>query len=394
MSKFKFWSILFVLVLLVFAFAGCGGGGGGTSSISSEITSDRSGWDTDPTQTKPEPDPAPEPEPINPDPIQPEPTTPEDPEPVTPEPVQPEPEPEPTPEPVTPEPTTPDAYTDTYDIASILNGEWYSVSGSGAAIGTNKTYHLFLLSLNTSFVGTQITGQSGLTYMTTRQYWECPEDQDYGYLGTSDNSELNLIHIGSNTWEHIASDGTTMTFRFVSTSTVMITSDGTINMNGDTYQVTLDYTIEKKGSGIDNIQDTYDIASVMNGEWYGVEGSGLATGTEGLYSMVMSSISVNIFGTQVANNTLTAYMAHRQRWNCYNQNGQFVTRAVIYRDNSILNMTRIGRNIWEAKAQDGLFLIIQFTSETTALITLETTANVEERDYRYYVVGTIQKYSY
>ena len=390
MSTFKSWSKLFVLVLIVFVFAGCGGGGG---SSTSGTTSDMPGWDTDTNHNNSTPAPTtPEPTtPVTPEPTQPEPT----PEPVTPTPEPTDPvQPEPTqPEPVTPEPSTGDIYTDTYDIASVMNGEWYEVNGNGTATGANGIYHLFLSSLNADCTGTQITGDTGITYATQRQFWDCHEDPDYSYLRTSDNEELLLRHIDSNTWQHIASDATTTTFRFTSNSTVMITEEGTISINGNTYQVLLNYTVRKKGSSnYNDIQDTYDIARVMNGNWYGVEGSGLATRADEKYNVIMSSVSLNIVGTQVTNNTLTASLTHRQLWNCYNQNKQFVTRAMLSGDNSNLNMTHIGSNIWEAKNPDGSFLRMKFTSSTTAIITQEDTVkDIEGRDYHYYIMGTIQK---
>ena len=153
--------------------------------------------------------------------------------------------------------------------------------------------------------------------------------------------------------------------------------------------------MQKKGSwDYEDIQDTYDIASVLNGDWYGVNGSGLATGVDETYNVIMSSINLRIIGVQVTNNNLTGYLTHRQLWNCYDKNRQFVTRLLLYRDNSNFTMTRIGANMWEAKGNDGSFLIMQFISETTAIVTQETTENIRGRDYHYYVIGTIQKRLY
>ena len=389
MSTFKSWSKLFVLVLIVFVFAGCGGGGG---SSTSGTTSDMSGWDTDTNHNNSTPAPT-TPEPTTPEPVTPEPSNPE--------PVQPEP---------TPAPNTGDTYTDTYDIASVLNGEWYGVSGSGRATDANGSYSLMMYSITATIAETKITGDSGISYITYRENWDYNNaNSDYTTRVTlfGDNEEVAMRHVGSNTWECIFSDGTTVTIRFTSNSRAMITQAGTTTINGYTYQYSVNGTIQKRSSvdtdttpisqpdtqepETNSYTDTYDIANVMNGDWYGISGSGHATGEDGTYSLIMESVSINIVDSQVTGNTLTAYMTHRQYWRCYNPNGQFVTRVVLYGDNTNMNMRHIGTNTWEAQADNGLLLIIQFTSETTAMVTEENMADIAGLTYRYSIKGTIQK---
>ena len=221
MSIFKSWNKLFVLALFVCFFVGCGGGGSNSNDVA--YSPNTPSWDTyDPRfdNNAPTPEhtvPNTEPEPTTP--VQPDPTpdTPA-PEPTTPEPtptpditpVQPEPTPDtpasepttPEPEPTltpTPEPTpTTDTYTDTYDIASVLNGDWYGVSGSGIAIGSNGTFNLIMSQIKISIVNTQITGNVGTLYITYRHYWDCNEDIYNTYLLYGDAELRNMAHVGNN----------------------------------------------------------------------------------------------------------------------------------------------------------------------------------------------------
>ena len=248
MRKFKAtWSLL-VLALLVFMFScGCGGSG---SSVS-DNSSDAPAWDTDPTPTPaPELTPAPTPEPSPTPDLTPAPAPETDPTPT------PTPEPEPTPTP-TPEPTpapAPDngnnTYSDTYNIASVLNGNWYGVSGSGTATGADGTFNVIMSNMSLTVARTQINGNTGTAYFTYRQRWNTEDEDDYYYyhhttLLYGDNEFANLQHVGSDTWKCTFSDGTVAVITFTSETTAMVTQDGTANIDGVPYRYSVRYTLRK-----------------------------------------------------------------------------------------------------------------------------------------------------
>ena len=367
MSTFKSWSKLFVLVLIVFVFAGCGGGGG---SSTSGTTSDMSGWDTDTNHNNSTPAPT-TPEPTTPEPVTPEPSNPE--------PVQPEP---------TPAPNTGDTYTDTYDIASVLNGEWYGVSGSGRAVDANGSYSLMMYSITATIAETKITGNSGISYITYRENWDYSNaNSNYTTRVTlfGDNEEVAMRHVGSNTWECIFSDGTTVTIRFTSNSRAMITQAGTTTINGYTYQYSVNGTIQKRSSvdtdttpisqpdtqepETNSYTDTYDIANVMNGNWYGTSGSGTAMiGPLGLLNPIdvsLSSMITSFAITQITGDVGTSYITSMAYWNYFYQGNTYQKTLLL--DAEKFTMTHVDANAWEFKSSDGTVITIWLISETVAL---------------------------
>lgn len=255
MNKIKSWSRLLILALFVCFFAGCGGG-----SSSNDVASlpNTPSWDTydprfdnnapTPEQTVPntEPDPTtPEPTPDTPAP---EPSTPETETTPNTTPVEPEPTPDtPEPEPTTPEPEpTPTPTPDTYDIASILNGDWRGVSGSGTATGRLGTINAILSSMSASIVRTQITGNTGTAYVTSRQYWDYVyNNRGHTFLLYSDVAPVNISRIDGDTWRLDGEYNTTVIIIFTSETTAMITQEGNTVVNGDTYHYSARYTVEK-----------------------------------------------------------------------------------------------------------------------------------------------------
>ena len=233
MCKLKSWSKLFVLVLLVFLFTGCGGG-----------SSDNSVPDNSEQTTNTEPETAPTPNTpdngfeiistpnSNDKPAQPQPDT-----------TQPE---------VTPTPTVPDtntpSYTDTYDIASILDGNWRGVSGSGTAAQGTQTFSLLMYSNNVSIVKTQITGNTGTAYVTYRQSWDYNNPNSIYTTRISiygDAEQATLVHTGVDTWRLEFSSGVTATMMFISEKEAIVTQEGPQTMDGITYNYLVRYTITK-----------------------------------------------------------------------------------------------------------------------------------------------------
>ena len=265
MSIFKSWSTLFVLALFVCFFAGCGGGGSGSNDVAN--LPDNPSWDTydprfeTPTPNNPVPEPTPQSEQTTPTPTPEEPSTPEPettptPTPDTPasEPITTEPDPTPTTPDTTPTPTTdpepaPETTptTDTYDIASILNGDWHSVSGSGTATGRLGTINAILQRMSASIVRTQITGNTGTALVTFRQYWDYVYN-NYGgtFLLYSDVAPVNISRIDTDTWRLDGEHETVVIILFTSETTAIIMQEGNAVVNGgDTYHYSARYTVEK-----------------------------------------------------------------------------------------------------------------------------------------------------
>lgn len=414
MNNFKSWSKLFVLVLFVFAFVGCGGGGGGTSRISSEITQDMSGWDTAPTPqsttpepvtpqpitpepkpepTQPEPTPVtPEPEPINPDPTpepEPEPITPEDPEPVTPEPVQPDTEP------AQPEPITPDAYTDTYDIASVLEGEWYGMSGSGTATNANGTYNIRMYKTYITITDAQIIGNYGTMYVTYRENWDYDNlDELYsgGVLLHGDDIKINITHTGVNTWRSDNSDGTILIITITSDTTAIVTQESTIILDNISYHYSAKFTLQKISSiPNDNYVDAYDFTRLTQGTWYGVSGNGSATSSDGTYKLKLSQLNFSVFEPKISGNTGTAYITNKQHWSCYSPVGDYIGEILLSCDYERMELIHIGANTWYSKDEHGTFYTIQIAADTV-LIEQEGTLTMENITYYYSIIYTARKY--
>ena len=403
MSKFKSWSKLFVLVLLVFAFAGCGGGGGGNTSTTP--TSDTLTWDTDPNPNNSTPT-----TPTTPtEPVTPAPTEPDTPTPVTPEPTTPEPQPtNPTPvqpEPSTPEPNTGDTYTDTYDISSVADGTWEGISGNGTATGVDGQYTLDMQSINATVWGTKITGNTGETYITQRSYWNC-----YGQNGLfivrlllrGDALKGILVHAGVNTWrcENTENNEDILTITLISNTTAIVKQECPVEVGGYSYHCSLTYTLQKRNSttptpqpdtqtpDTHNYTDTYDIASVLNGSWYGVSGSGTATGKSGQINLLMSSMSISVVNTQINGDNGTSYVTYRQYWNYKFQNYNF--QALLYLDAEQVSIKHTGSNTWSLENTDG-FATLMLTSETTAIVTQQGTVDTQDGKYSYSVRYTIKK---
>lgn len=279
MRKLSSWKSLFVFMLVVFLFAGCGGGSDSGSSGSSS---------------------SPAPTNVN--------------------------------DGITPNsdiniPEGNNTYIDTYDIAEVMNGSWYGSSGSGTAVDTQgETYNIILSSMSVSIVATKITGNTGETYITDREYWNY---EDSGYITEillySDAEHVNMRHIGTDTWRLIWSDGTVVKIMFTSEKAAIIEQSGTTEVDGSRYSYSVRGTINKIGSDysvegspdapdtpsapspittdpdIDNEEHSsadneYDIV-LLNGFWSTLSsdtvniGAGTVTSADGTFNLEMNYVS-------------------------------------------------------------------------------------------------------
>ena len=256
MSKFKSLSALAVLAILMLVFSGgCGGGSSSDDTTAEAPADDTPRWDTDPVHTTPAPNGhSTEPAPTVPDtPTTPDvPTVPDTPTtPTVPDTPDTPTVPDTPTTPDTPEqtPTNPDTYTDTYDIANVLNGNWYGVSGSGTAKGRSGTIIALMSSMSISIVATNVSGGTGTTYITARQYWNYTyQGYSYSYLLYCDAEPMPLTHVGSNTWRletSVDSNSVAATIMLTSEREAIVTQNGTLDTDDGKYSYSARYTIRK-----------------------------------------------------------------------------------------------------------------------------------------------------
>ena len=204
MDIFKSQLSLVVLASLVFLFSGCGGGGSNEGNNTSNPA--------------PAPNSYTEPEVTN------------------------------KPNPYTEPNTSYNQYSDTYDIASVMNGVWYGDSGSGTATNSGQTFNLMMNNMQIRIFNTQIIGNSGTTYISYRQYWDYDDSvSDYITRVTlyGDAEEARMIHTGNNVWQCTFLDGTIATITFLSEREAMVTQNGTTKVDNVTYSYSLRYTMSK-----------------------------------------------------------------------------------------------------------------------------------------------------
>ena len=139
-------------------------------------------------------------------------------------------------------------YTDTYDIASVFNGAWRGVSGSGKAMDANGTYGIKMYGINANIIGTRISGNSGSSYITYREYWDY-DDGRSAYITRitlyGDAEEVSMSHTGTDEWRCVFSDGTVIDIIFVSEKEMIVEQTGTAKISSETYEYKVRYTMEK-----------------------------------------------------------------------------------------------------------------------------------------------------
>ena len=127
---------------------------------------------------------------------------------------------------------------------------------------------------------------------------------------------------------------------------------------------------------------------MLDGTWYGVSGSGTATGRSGQINLLMSSMSISVVNTKTNGNSGTSYVTYRQYWDYEFQNYNF--QALLYLDAEQVSLQHTGSNTWSLKNTDG-FATLMLTSETTAIVTQQGTVDTQDGKYSYSVRYTIKK---
>ena len=370
MNTFKSWSKLFILALLVsFAF-GCGGGGGGGEVSNNNNTNNQA--------------------------------------------------------------QTIGNYIDTYDMVRLLDGEWVGISMSGYATGEEGTFHVELSNMSATIWDTQIAGNNGTFYITSRENWRYSYEGYVGYVGLDADAErVTMQHIGSNTWRCEGAYNTVLTIQVLSNSTAMITQEGTAifggRFEGHSYRYSVKGTIRKLNA--DNYEinttptpqtntqptpqnDTQDNTTLepqpdtptdtqeatnsygintLEGTWqkYFSNSFGVATDSSGnSYELSLSSAQFlfnNIQSTGSINVTSST------RWNA-SHNSKYVDSVTVYHQNETVYVQNSERDTWSYTfSNEGTTVTIKFTSNTNADVTETGTLTIGSHHCEYTASYEISK---
>ena len=354
MSTFKSWSKLFVLVLFVFAFAGCCGGGGGGDSTNNSSNNPN-------TTTKPDN-------------------------------------------------YTVGSYTDTYDIEGFLNGEWSDISMSGSATGVEGDFTAILQRMSATIWGTQITGNTGTLYITSREEWEVHyQGKDYAgiYLLYGDAEKFSMQHIGVNTWRLEGPNDTVVTVQALSNSTAIITQKGTEKIGGRNYSYSFRGTISKRNADNyeitptpepdtqtdtqqENNSDYYSNYSLneLAGTWYASNGSGTATGAAGTLELMLSSASATFSNIETSSMNVTSTV----RWDV-SPNNSYLRTITSDHYYERVSMQGLGSNSWSYSFSNATVnkITIQLLSSTSAEVTETGRMLLNSRVYEYTASYTLIK---
>lgn len=272
--------------------------------------------------------------------------------------------------------------TETYNIAQVLNGEWEGVNGSGVVTQLGVVFTASMKSLAMKFTNTQAYGKSCTTVYTGLHEWDARADEaTYALKMTREGNEatVNFMHSGGNTWR-AEYEYETVTIRLISETKADVEWKGTDTDNkGVTYDYVLYFTIQKKAGtsapeaepARDNYTDTYDIAQVLNGRWYGLSGSGTASAAGETLNAEMNILSANISNVQISGSSGTATVTGNHSWSVWHQDGSYATTFEFKSTSDTISMTHAGVNTWRCVFSTGEVITMKATSSTTLDITQE-----------------------
>ena len=113
-----------------------------------------------------------------------------------------------------------------------------------------------------------------------------------------------------------------------------------------------------------------DIADIMDGTWIGSNGTGTASGPDGVFSLNMISNSATFADTSATSTSGTTTATASALWDVY-QNGTYIRSIPLEYNNEAVEIVRTGTNTWR-------FTFPSNESKITFTLTSETTANVKE----------------
>lgn len=118
-----------------------------------------------------------------------------------------------------------------------------------------------------------------------------------------------------------------------------------------------------------NEPDKYDFLEVLAGTWYGLGGSGTATGVEGLFTAELETMRERFINVEINGDTGTALMTGYQTWRVVHQpsNDAYRVRFNNYRDE--VNIVHIGSDTWRLEYSydtgESTTVILKLTSAKT-----------------------------
>ncbi len=122
-----------------------------------------------------------------------------------------------------------------------------------------------------------------------------------------------------------------------------------------------------------NDPDKYDFSKVLAGTWYGVSGSGTATGVEGLFTAELETMRERFMDVEISGDIGTAFMTGYQTWRVVHQpsNDAWRVRFNNYRDE--VNIVHIGSDTWRLEYSYDTGESTTLTLKLTSSKTLEAT---------------------
>ena len=140
-----------------------------------------------------------------------------------------------------------------------------------------------------------------------------------------------------------------------------------------------------------NEPDTYDISKVLTGTWYGISGSGTATGPDGTYDLTMRTLRARFSEIQVTGDTGTAKLTGFQVWNANTRSGVY-TRTVRLESNSDeMTLIHVGSDTWRCEYLNGTVLTLKMETEKTGQATQEGIVDIGGYVYNYTATIEVRK---
>lgn len=137
----------------------------------------------------------------------------------------------------------------------------------------------------------------------------------------------------------------------------------------------------------DNEADTYDMSRVLSGTWYGLSGSGTATGSDGRYRLEMVRTRARISRVEIEGETGTALLTGYQDWRAIHSSMEYASVVRLESMQDEMALVHIGSNMWRMEYPDGLdysaTLTIKLTSNRTGEATPTGVVDIEGYLYSY-----------
>ena len=145
------------------------------------------------------------------------------------------------------------------------------------------------------------------------------------------------------------------------------------------------------GGGNGGSATEINIENIMNGSWMGSNGSGTASGPDGVFLLQMISCLGTFTKTNATSTSGETTATVSAIWDAY-QNGAFIRSIPLEYTNETVKIMRIGTNTWRFTFPSNESKItFTFTSETTASVKEEGNFGLGSYVYSYSATYTMTK---